>query len=131
LTATKASVMNELKNMLSEEYSKIMNLFGEPMAQEASPHWTFNYQIQIKKGKELPFSLIYRLSEKELGALREYWDGMFEQGKPTKSDANMGARVIFVPKPNRKLRLCVDYRELNVVTSMDPYHLPLIHELRN
>jgi hypothetical protein len=47
-----------------------MNLFVEPLAQELPPHQTFDYQIPIKEGKEVPFGLIYHLSEKELRALR-------------------------------------------------------------
>jgi hypothetical protein len=30
--------MNELKNMVPEEYHEFMELFGEPIAQELSPH---------------------------------------------------------------------------------------------
>jgi hypothetical protein len=56
---------------------------------------------------------------------------MLEQGKITESDANMGAPIIFVPKPNGKLRPCVDYRELNVVTIKNPYPLPLMDKLRD
>jgi hypothetical protein len=56
---------------------------------------------------------------------------MLAQGKITESNANMGAPIIFVPKPNGKLRLCVDYQGLNVVTIKDPYPLPLIDELRD
>jgi hypothetical protein len=46
-----------------------MDLFGEPLAQELPPHQTFDHQIRIKEGKEVPFGPIYHLSEKELGAL--------------------------------------------------------------
>jgi hypothetical protein len=56
---------------------------------------------------------------------------MLAQGKITESDANMGAPIIFIPKPNGKLRLCVDYRGLNAVTIKDPYPLPLMDELRD
>jgi hypothetical protein len=56
---------------------------------------------------------------------------MLAEGKITESDANMGAPIIFVPKPNGKLRLCVDYRGLNVVTIKDPDPLPLMDELRD
>jgi hypothetical protein len=68
---------------------------------------------------------------KELGALREYLDHMLEQGKITESDVNMGVPIKFVPKPNGKLRLCVDYRGLNAITIKDPYPLLLMDELRD
>jgi hypothetical protein len=53
---------------------------------------------------------------------------MLEKGKIMESDANMGAPIIFIPKPNGKLRLCVDYRKLNTVTIKDPFTLPLMDE---
>jgi hypothetical protein len=85
----------------------------------------------MKKGKVVPFGPIYHLSEKELGALREYLDPMLAEGRITESDANMGAPRIVVPKPNGKLRLGVDYRGLNVVTIKDSYPLLLMDKLRN
>jgi hypothetical protein len=54
---------------------------------------------------------------------------MLEQGKLTESNANMGVPIIFVPKPNGKLRVFVDYRGLNVVTIKDSYPLLLMNEL--
>jgi hypothetical protein len=45
LTATKAPNMNELKEMVPEEYHEFMNLFGEPLAQELPSYRTFNHQI--------------------------------------------------------------------------------------
>jgi putative transposase len=56
---------------------------------------------------------------------------MLEQGKITESDANMGAPIIFVPKLNEKLQLCINYRRLNAVTIKDPYALALKDELRD
>jgi hypothetical protein len=66
-----------------------------------------------------------------LGVLREYIDHMLKQGKITESDANMGAPSIFVPEPNGKLWLCVNYRRLHEITIKDPYPLPLTDQLRN
>jgi hypothetical protein len=131
LTATQAPDTNELKKLVPEEYHEFMELFREPLTQELPPHQTFDYQIQIKEGKEVPFGPIYHLSEKELGALREYLDCILAQGKITESDANMGAPIIFIPKPNGKLRLYVNYRGLNMVTIKDPYPLPFMDELRD
>jgi hypothetical protein len=131
LTATQAPKLDQIKEIVPDEYNGFLALFGEPLAQELPPQRSFNHQIPIQEGKDVPFGLIYHLSEKELGALREYLDQMLAQGKITESDANMGAPIIFVPKPNGKLRLCVDYRGLNTVTIKDPYPLPLMNELKD
>jgi hypothetical protein len=69
LTATQVPEKQELERMVLEEYHLFMNLFGEPLAQELPLHHTFDYQIRIKEGKEVPFSPICYLLEKELGVL--------------------------------------------------------------
>ena len=40
-----------------------------------------------------------------------------------------GSGVLFVPKPNGKFRLCVDYRPFNEITVADVYNLPRIDEM--
>ena len=40
-----------------------------------------------------------------------------------------GLGVMFVPKPNGKFRLCVEYRPLNAITVADVYPLPRIDEM--
>ena len=32
--------------------------------------------------------------------------------------------IVVVPKKNGKLRICIDYRKLNIATEKDPYPLP-------
>src|SRR5437588_13094791 len=55
---------------------------------------------------------------------------MLEQGKITPSKSPAGAPILFVPKKNGKLRLCIDYRGLNNVIVKNKYPLPLIDPLR-
>jgi hypothetical protein len=81
-------------------------------------------------GTTAPFGLIYPLSEKELLALREYLTPNLETGKVRRSSSSAGAPIIFVPKKDGSLRLCVDYRGLNKVTIKDRTPLPLMTELR-
>jgi hypothetical protein len=38
---------------------------------------------------------------------------------------------MFVPKKNRKLRLCVDFQKLNNITIKNQYPLPNIRELQD
>ena len=37
--------------------------------------------------------------------------------------------IVIVPKKNGKIRVCVDYRELNAVTKVDPFPLPFTESI--
>jgi hypothetical protein len=39
--------------------------------------------------------------------------------------------IIVIPKKNGKLRICMDFRKLNVATEKDPYPLPFRNETLN
>ena len=56
---------------------------------------------------------------------------MLKQGKISPSKFPVGAPILFVPKPDGRLRLVVDYRGLNKVTVHNKYPIPLITELRD
>ena len=55
---------------------------------------------------------------------------MLAEGKIVHSKSPAGAPILFVPKPDGRLRLCVDYRQLNKLTIPNKYPLPLMTELR-
>src|SRR5437588_8687040 len=57
------------------------------------------------------------------------WIECYSKAKPT-LEISSGAPILFVPKKNGKLRLCVDYRGLNNVTVKYKYPLPLMDPLR-
>jgi len=56
---------------------------------------------------------------------------MLAQGKITHSQSPAGAPILFVPKPDGRLRLCVEYRQLDKLTILNKYPLPLMSELRD
>jgi len=53
------------------------------------------------------------------------------EGKIADSESPYGAPILFVPKPDRSLRLCVDYRSLNKLTMLNKDPLPLMDERRD
>jgi len=55
---------------------------------------------------------------------------MLAKGKIVHSKSPAGAPILFVPKPDGRLRLCVDYRQLNKLTILNQNPLPLMTELR-
>ena len=68
------------------------------------------------------------MKEKDLEELRDYRGKNLSRRWIRESDSPVGAPILFVKKKDRSLRLCVDYRELNAVTTKDRYPLPLIGE---
>jgi hypothetical protein len=69
------------------------------------------------------------LLSKELKVLREYIE--INKRKNYIRESILLARylILFVPKANDKLRLCMDYRRLNKITVKNRYTLSLIHEM--
>ena len=123
-------LQNNNKNM-PKEYEKYFHLFSEKTVAKLPPHRNFNHAIDVIEGKQPRFGPIYSLSQKELEVLWEYLEKMIAQGKILQSKSPAGAPILFVPKPNGKLRLCVDYRALNHVTIENRYPLPLMNGLRD
>ena len=68
------------------------------------------------------------MSDKELRACKEYIDSNLSKGFITASLALYTLLVLFVRKPSRGLRFCVDYQKLNALTKKDKYLLPLINK---
>ena len=70
------------------------------------------------------------MSAYQLEELNKYLCKMLAEGKIVHSKSPASAPILFVPKPDGKLRLSVDYRQLNKLTILNKYPLPLMTELR-
>jgi hypothetical protein len=44
-------------------------------------------------------------------------------------EATQLSPIMVVPKKNRKLKTCVDFKELNSTIKMDPFPLPFTNEV--
>ena len=86
------------------------------------------HAIELEEGKQPPFGPIYSLGPVELETLKTYikTNRVNSFIRPSKSPA--GAPILFNWKPDRSLRLCVDYWGLNNITIKNRYPLPLIGE---
>ncbi|KAI9038427.1 reverse transcriptase/ribonuclease H family protein [Aspergillus affinis] len=71
------------------------------------------------------------MSEKESQILRQYIEEQLVKGYIRLSTSPAGHGVLFAPKKDGNLRLCVNYRPLNEQTIKDRHPLPLIAEIQD
>jgi len=116
---------------LPKQYWQYKELFEEKKAKMLAPRRTFDHAINLKQGAEPPRGPIYPMSSHQLNALDKYLKQLMAEEKIVDSKSPYGAPILFVPKPDGSLPLCVDYRNLNKLTILNKYPLPLMDELRD
>ncbi|GBG88710.1 hypothetical protein CBR_g48239 [Chara braunii] len=87
------------------------------------------HRIEIEPGSRTPKGAVYRMSPRELEELRKQLDELLEKGWIRPSSSPFGAPVLFVPKKEGELRMCIDYRGLNAITGKNAESLPRIDDL--
>jgi len=91
----------------------------------------WDYKIELEEGISLKFFLIYKLTKTELVALKEFIQENLYKGYIRPLQLLTGYPVLFILKKNRKLRMCINYRQLNSITRKNRYFLPLISEIQD
>ncbi|GBG77141.1 hypothetical protein CBR_g23467 [Chara braunii] len=87
------------------------------------------HRIEIEPGSRTPKGVVYQMSPRELEELRKQLDELLEKGWIRPSSSPFGAPVLFVPKKEGELRMCIDYRGLNAITVKNAEPLPRIDDL--
>ncbi|GJW43806.1 putative reverse transcriptase domain-containing protein, partial [Tanacetum coccineum] len=96
------SVVREFADVFPDE------LPGLPPARE------IEFGIELIPGAEPISKAPYRMAPVELKELKEQLQEMLENGFIRPSVSPWGAPVLFVKKKDGSMRLCIDYRELNL-----------------
>ena len=105
------------RDQIPKIYHDYLDMFDKSKAETLAPHQPgVDHTIPLEEGKVPPFGPLDSLNTKELLALQEYLEDNLRKGFIRASSSPAGAPVIFVPKPDGSLRLCVDYRRLNNIT---------------
>jgi hypothetical protein len=119
---------DEMMAMLQEFGAQ--GLFDEPTYHNAK-EGGHEFRIAIEDGAKAPFRSPYRISPKEEAELRRQLDKAIRNRWNTPSTSNYGSPVLFVPKGDGELRMCIDYRAVNRITIKDRYPLPHLEDLFN
>ena len=92
------------------------------------PQRVIDFGIELHHGTS-PISMTpHRMEPNELQELRVQLQELLDKGfRPSTSP--WGALILFAKKKDKTLRLCIDYRQLNRVTTKNRYPLPRIDDL--
>ena len=122
-----ALLFDEASTEVLVEYSNYSNVFSAENITELLENTGINeHAIKLEEGKQPLFGPIYSLEPIELEILKTYIKTNLANGfiRPFKSPAK--APIFFDRKPDRSLRLYVDYWDLHNITIKNQYPLPLI-----
>ena len=129
LCTTQDAVDKTQAPQLPSEYKRYQEIFEETAIMTLLEHQEWDHKIPLEDRKKPTHSPIYTLSAKELEALRDYLDKNLVKEFIRPSTSPAGYPILFVPKKDSKLQLCVDYWQLNAITVKNCYPLPLISEI--
>jgi len=73
----------------------------------------------------------YKLIEVEKQALKEFVQKNLKLKRIRPLQLLIKYSILFIPKKNGQLRLCINYRQLNSITKKDRYLLPLISKIQD
>ena len=93
------------------------------------PDRELEFAIDLVPGTTPIHKKYYRMPSSELVELKKQLDEMLQKGYIRPNSSPWGSPAIFVDKKDGSLRMCVDYRQLNDVTSKNKYPLPRIDDL--
>jgi hypothetical protein len=115
----------KLETLLGE----YQDVFPEGLPPGMPPERNVVHPIPIEPGAKPAYKPMYRLSPEEKEECEKQVKELLEKGLIQPSNSPWGAPILFVPKPNGKLRMCCDFRMLNRVTIKNKFPMPRIDDL--
>ena len=131
---TNEEIRNEVTVTVNEDQTKtnypvevqaILNEFSDVFPKDLPgglpPSRELDHRIELVPGVEPPHRAPYHMSPQGLDELKKQLADLTEKGYIQPSVSPFGAPVLFVPKKDGGIRMCVDYRALNRVTVHNRY----------
>ncbi|GJP80846.1 hypothetical protein CLOP_g11046 [Closterium sp. NIES-67] len=115
----------KIKKLLKE----FQDILPDNLPNELPPYRTHQHEIVEEPGSKPTFRAPYRLSPMELTDMKKQTEYLLAKGIIQPSTSPYGAPVLFTPKPDGSLRMCIDYRALNKQIIKNKYPIPRIDDL--
>lgn len=120
-----ANYVQEVRQIL-EEYSDV---FPDDIPDGVPEHRSTVHTIPLVEGAKPVAMPMYRLSQVELDEVKKQVTYLLSKGLIVPTTSPWAAPVLFAPKADGGLRMCIDYRALNKQTVKDRFPLPRTEDL--
>ncbi|GJP50048.1 hypothetical protein CLOM_g9197, partial [Closterium sp. NIES-68] len=117
---------SETPEKIKELLKEFQDILPDDLPNELPPYRTHQHEIVEEPGSKPTFRAPYRLSPTELTDMKKRIEYLLAKGLIRPSTSPYGAPVLFTPKPDGSLRMCIDYRALNKQTIKNKYPIPRI-----
>ncbi|GJP67614.1 hypothetical protein CLOP_g24414, partial [Closterium sp. NIES-67] len=110
------------------------DIFLDDLPVGLPPQRPHDHKIELEPGAQPTVRTQWRLTQPWLDELRRQLDYLLEKGFVRPNTSLFATPILFTPKKDGGLRMCIDYRALNRVTIKSRYPIPhgdeLIDQLR-
>ncbi|CAI7811544.1 unnamed protein product [Closterium sp. NIES-53] len=121
--------MLELQPAIQKLLEEFEDVLPDDLPDQLPPYRTHQHEIIEEPGSKPTFRAPYRLSPTELADMKKQIEYLLDKGLIRPSTSPYDAPVLFTPKPDGSLRMCIDYRALNKQTIKNKYPIPRIDNL--
>ncbi|CAI5461758.1 unnamed protein product [Closterium sp. Yama58-4] len=104
-------------------------IFADDLPDGLPPQRPEDHRIELEPGAKPTVRSQWRLSQPELDELRKQLDYLLSKGFIRPSTSPYAAPILFTPKKDGGLRMCIDYRALNRITIKSRYPIPRADDL--
>lgn len=119
----------DLSHLEEDQQGQVKELLDPKLFQEKPGRETTVKHDIILQPATSPQRKSYRVPERLMGTLREELDVMLLLAVVEPSSSDWCSPVVLVPKREGTIRFCIDFRQVNTLSKVDPYPMPRIDDL--
>ncbi|GJP44027.1 hypothetical protein CLOM_g3420 [Closterium sp. NIES-68] len=120
---------SEPSGKIKELLKEFQDILPDDLPNKLPPYRTHQHEIVEEPRSKPTFRAPYRLRPIELADMKRHIEYLLAKGLIRPSTSPYGALVLFTPKPDRSLCMCIDNRALNKQTIKNKYPIPRIDDL--
>ena len=123
------AIVEELKRKIFDFLKRFESVLNFKKIDKLFFHRVYDHKIElIENSKQLFRNRIYFLSSKKFEIFQKYFHDNLQKEFINSNKIFYVSSILFVVKSNEQLRLCVDYRKLNVIIKRNNYFISLIEK---